>query len=366
MALITENLQLTLWNDLDDPYDNTQLVDNFQKIDQHDHSGGLKGQKINGQTSIVTDSVGIDQIAPNSVGPDELVDKPLDADDSLRPVTTDSIRNHSVTKIKLAEPAVDTTNIYNQSVTWDKIDPNAFKVPVIVHNNSLGSLPNTRADGGSLYEGYLIDYTDSADPLKRNYLWRLRYSHTASNFSYWDYIGGIAFEKQTRTSTASNPPIWSTGNGPNEGDFYKGWGSDYQSFQSWRLPLCGQFKITASANGEVENGNHAVFQSSIYLDDQASENSQQGPVPNADFTVSYAHCYGISNTVGDQATSVSVNSVLNVPASGGNKYARQIFGCAKKWVQTGFTDIGASDANFAILFQRLHVEPYRKIRNYSS
>jgi len=44
MSQITTNLALTLWNSLTDPYDSSELVDNFVKIDLHDHAtaGGVK------------------------------------------------------------------------------------------------------------------------------------------------------------------------------------------------------------------------------------------------------------------------------------------------------------------------------------
>ena len=44
MSQITTNLTLTLWNSLTDPYDSSELVDNFVKIDLHDHAtaGGVK------------------------------------------------------------------------------------------------------------------------------------------------------------------------------------------------------------------------------------------------------------------------------------------------------------------------------------
>jgi hypothetical protein len=43
MAQITPNLSLTVWNELSDPYDSSQLVDNFVKIDAHDHTLGSGG-----------------------------------------------------------------------------------------------------------------------------------------------------------------------------------------------------------------------------------------------------------------------------------------------------------------------------------
>jgi hypothetical protein len=45
MTQITTNLSLTVWNSLEDPYDSSQLVDNFIKIDQHDHTSG-KGTQV--------------------------------------------------------------------------------------------------------------------------------------------------------------------------------------------------------------------------------------------------------------------------------------------------------------------------------
>jgi len=40
MAIVTPKMSLTGWNQLTDPYDHTQLFDNFSKIDFHDHSPG--------------------------------------------------------------------------------------------------------------------------------------------------------------------------------------------------------------------------------------------------------------------------------------------------------------------------------------
>ena len=47
MATSSTNMSLTLWNSLADPYDSSELVDNFVKIDSHDHTGtSNKGLKI--------------------------------------------------------------------------------------------------------------------------------------------------------------------------------------------------------------------------------------------------------------------------------------------------------------------------------
>jgi len=47
MAQTTTNLKLTVWNNLSDPYDSSQLAQNFIFIDQHDHTGNGKGLPIN-------------------------------------------------------------------------------------------------------------------------------------------------------------------------------------------------------------------------------------------------------------------------------------------------------------------------------
>jgi len=45
MATTSPSMGLKIWNLLGDPYDHTQLADNWAKVDQHDHSEG-KGTQI--------------------------------------------------------------------------------------------------------------------------------------------------------------------------------------------------------------------------------------------------------------------------------------------------------------------------------
>lgn len=81
MSTITTYMSLTAWTATSDPYSHTQLANNFQAIDGHDHTSG-KGKQI----------------------------------------PTGGLVDHSVTTIKLAEPAVNTTNLYDHSVTLSKLD----------------------------------------------------------------------------------------------------------------------------------------------------------------------------------------------------------------------------------------------------
>lgn len=85
MASITTYMSLTAWTDSTDAYSHIELANNFLAIDGHDHSSG-KGKQI----------------------------------------VTGGLADHSVTKIKLAEPAVDTTNLFDHSVTLAKLDVSLF------------------------------------------------------------------------------------------------------------------------------------------------------------------------------------------------------------------------------------------------
>jgi hypothetical protein len=66
MAQTTTNLKLTVWNNLSDPYDSSQLAQNFIFIDQHDHTGNGKGLPI-GTTAISNLAVTNDKIANGTI-----------------------------------------------------------------------------------------------------------------------------------------------------------------------------------------------------------------------------------------------------------------------------------------------------------
>ena len=73
MAQITPNLSLTVWNELSDPYDSSQLVDNFVKIDSHDHStnGGTKvpnGGLVNSKVTIGSTDISLGNTATTIAG----------------------------------------------------------------------------------------------------------------------------------------------------------------------------------------------------------------------------------------------------------------------------------------------------------
>jgi len=94
MASISTNLILTLWDNLTDPYDSSELVDNFVKIDLHDH-GAAGGVKI------------------SNAG--------LNSTSGSEAVNTNVIRNQAVTSDKIANGAVNDLKITSGGLSPSKI-----------------------------------------------------------------------------------------------------------------------------------------------------------------------------------------------------------------------------------------------------
>lgn len=86
---------LVIWKDSTDSYDHIQLANNWYAVDAHDHTSG-KGKQIPGD-GLVPGSVGSNQLAPNSV-------------------TTDHIVDHTIQRIDLADGIIGV----------DQIDPSVF------------------------------------------------------------------------------------------------------------------------------------------------------------------------------------------------------------------------------------------------
>jgi len=352
MAQITPNLQLTVWNNLDDLYDSGQLVDNFVKIDLHNHDGNGGGVQLNGSTAIVPDSISSKQIGANAVGSTELLsDASLD---SLRAVTANHIQSSAVTTDKIAD----------NSITVSKLAPGAVTVPpVVVHAGANGSLPTETSTGDPLYDGYVIDYTNSATVASRTYFWRLRYNGTS-----WDYVGGWGY-KNTESAT-----LTATSNGPASGNFYTRW--DNTNFQTFTLPLKGKYFVIAGGSGDPQEDHFATFHTGLYLGGNGSGNNPaytQSPISGSRASTL---TFGVTSTLtneGDQASSSVVNSIIDCTtnASSGN-VLRQLFGCGTKFrlavssnlvTSSGAPD--ASGANFNLRFQHLYVIPYKGLTNFS-
>jgi hypothetical protein len=119
MSSTTPNMGLVVWSSLTDPFNHTQLANNFSALDAHDHTTG-KGVQI--------PSGGIASLA----------------------VTTAKIADGAVTAQKLAAGALQTTNFADSSITTAKLANqavNADKIATLpsarVYSSSAFSVPNS-------------------------------------------------------------------------------------------------------------------------------------------------------------------------------------------------------------------------------
>lgn len=350
MAQITPNLQLTVWNSLTDPYDSGQLVDNFVKIDLHDHSGSGKGVQIDGATGIKPDSIGTPQMASNSITAAELSSS--STVDSLRAVGNNHIQDGSISGDKIA------TN----TITLDKLNQETL-IPLVYHTNANGSLPSTTVEGNKpLFDGYTIDYAFGTSGTFNQhvptttgnstaYIWRLRYNAATS---YWDPVGGNPFARYTTTSL--------TGSSPAEGSMYVYWGGG--AFQSFTPPLRGDYKVEAFFSADVEQSkiNYAIFRAALYQGALPSPSNAAVSEANIiDGTSSYTYCPGIEAGGSDQVSTVSTAAIIPAAASttiSGN-VIRQCFGASNVVNQSG-----QSGGDIVLYSQRLHVMPHHSLRNY--
>jgi hypothetical protein len=250
MAQITPNMALVVWNNLSDPYNSAQLVDNFVKIDAHDHTGGTKGIRLDGALAIQANTITSAQLGTNSVNYDGL--SKSTTDDSNRAVGTNTIKTGAVTTDKIADG----------SITMSKL--NGIITPIVYHRNTNGSLPSTTVNGSSLYDGYTIDYafdvthtsdawSAKTDANYRSFIWRLRYNSSGSS---WDFIGGRSVSPARTANVTSDGALV-------EGSFYGGW--DSTPFLSFALPLKGSYQVSSYAVVQSSGSTSATMKSALFL-----------------------------------------------------------------------------------------------------
>ena len=361
-------MQLTVWNLLSDPYDSSQLAQNFVAIDQHDHSGSGKGAPIDGTSALINGSVTSAKLASPAVNTGNLVDQS---------VTTDKIADSTgstdgITTAKLADTAVTNAKIADGTIKRAKLYTNDIDVPLYVHASTNGSLPTTTKSGGALYDGYTVDYTDNATVSSRKYLWRLRY-----NGSSWDYVGGSGY-RATNSATLN-----AAGNGPQSGVMYTSWGGS--QFQSFLLPLKGKYFIVAGGSGEPQTNYFATFKTALYLGviNPSFNTGISYSASPLEGTTASTLSFGVASALAtdeDQTSSATVNSIVSCTsnASSGNRL-RQLFGCGTKFaLSVDTTGTGsandpvvsasnpdASGIDFNLRFQHMYVIPYRGLSNFA-
>lgn len=247
MAQVTPNLQLTVWNNLTDPYNSEQLANNFIKLDQHDHSPG-KGAQIDGATGIKDASITNAKLAANSVTTGTIAAGAVQTSDIADSTGT----SDGVTTGKIANSAVTTAKINDGAVTKDKLASALTSINVsgttrplfidgtISTNTSLTAAFNALSIGYSPSNGDEIYYKAGS-----GIIWHLRYNSSATTYK-WEYVGG--------------PSLFSASTDGTEQD---GTGTGYKvsTLSKINLPYAitgGIFDITISAYVTVTNDTNMI------------------------------------------------------------------------------------------------------------
>jgi hypothetical protein len=103
--ITTPNMGLTVWNNLSDYFNHSELQANFEALDEHDHTSGKGVQLPEG--SLAPDSITSDNLKDNSVTGNKLVDGSVSADKlSGSVITSTNLSANAVTSAALADDAV--------------------------------------------------------------------------------------------------------------------------------------------------------------------------------------------------------------------------------------------------------------------
>lgn len=131
MARTTTNLGLKVWDNALDEFHWTELRDNWDAIDIHDHTGGVKGLPI-GATALQAGAVIANKIAVNAIASDKLQDSA---------VITAKIAAANVTKSRLATDALDA--FLKLAATGDhKVNFGRFVEPSWTATSHSGTIPH--------------------------------------------------------------------------------------------------------------------------------------------------------------------------------------------------------------------------------
>jgi hypothetical protein len=223
MSQITPYLGLTVWNDLADPYDSSQLVDNFIKIDNHDHTGGGKGIQID--TAAIKDSaITTAKIADGAITDTDvnasaaIVDTKLATISTAGKVSNSALANSGVTQVNGTNITLgttgntlspggsasgDLTGTYpSPTLTTTGVSAGAYdKVTVdtkgrVTAGANIGygaSLPSSPSAGDEYY--YQADAGN-------NVIWHLRCNNATTKT--WEFLGGAPLAAVQNTGTSSD------------------------------------------------------------------------------------------------------------------------------------------------------------------
>lgn len=132
--LTTANLGLIIWDSEEDDFEHSQLADNFVRIDEHDHLGGLS-EPLNLQDelpgaghwtnlgfgpAIKTGAIEPAAILRYLIRDRAVGHKQID----IQGVESENIADRNVLNEHIADEAIDDRTIQQETITIDKLDPN--------------------------------------------------------------------------------------------------------------------------------------------------------------------------------------------------------------------------------------------------
>jgi len=177
MSTTSTNMGLVEWNELTDPYDSSQLVFNWEAIDNHNHTTG-KGVQI--PTGGIIDGA-ITNAKVNSSA--AIVYSKLNLGGNV--VNADISSSAAIANSKLATSGV-TAGSYNNVTVNDR--------GIVTAGANIGygsTLPSSPAAGDEYY--YVADSTNGV-------IWHLRYKDGTNK---WEFVGGAPLAGVQNTGTSS-------------------------------------------------------------------------------------------------------------------------------------------------------------------